>query len=280
MWAFTRCRRPGPTRSPSTTRSEDTQAHAQPALPRVVGRCATAGYPDSIPVSARFDRDPSARVGAVRRGAADVAIARVGRRCRSRSSRCSRNATPVSFTAAHSSDSDYFFLNTRVPPFDDVRARRAVNARSTANAFAPNLGRGFKPTCQILPPNFPGYHPTCPTAQRRDSGPRRRPGARSKRRRDRRRRHRLGSEPDRKAWRPTWSLSSTHSGSVPALKVVPPSRAGPRTLFRKGGRLAIEGADRIRSWSADYPSAGGFIAPLFRCDAFVPASPDAQPQPC
>ena len=29
------------------------------------------------------------------------------------------------------------------------------------------------------------------------------------------------------------------------------------------------------SWSADFPSAGGFIAPLFRCDAFVPASPKA-----
>jgi peptide/nickel transport system substrate-binding protein len=41
-----------------------------------------------------------------------------------------------------------FFLNTRVPPFDDVRARLAVN-------YA--LDR----TCQILPPNYPSYRRAC-----------------------------------------------------------------------------------------------------------------------
>ena len=56
----------------------------------------------------------------------------------------------------------YFFLNTRVPPFDDIRARRAVNSAFDRDAFARLLGRAYAPTCQILPPNFRGYQPTCP----------------------------------------------------------------------------------------------------------------------
>ena len=56
----------------------------------------------------------------------------------------------------------FYFLNTRVPPFNDVRARRAVNAAFDRKAFALQQGRGFTPTCQILPPNIPAYRPTCP----------------------------------------------------------------------------------------------------------------------
>src|SRR5438132_7526429 len=56
---------------------------------------------------------------------------------------------------------NYFFLNTRVPPFDDVRVRRAVNYAFDRQAFAQLLGRAFAPTCQILPPNFPSYRRSC-----------------------------------------------------------------------------------------------------------------------
>jgi peptide/nickel transport system substrate-binding protein len=55
----------------------------------------------------------------------------------------------------------YFFLNTRVPPFDDVRVRRAVNYAFDRQAFTQLLGRSFVPTCQILPPNFPSYRRSC-----------------------------------------------------------------------------------------------------------------------
>jgi YVTN family beta-propeller protein len=52
-------------------------------------------------------------------------------------------------------------FNTRVPPFDNENVRRAVNYaldRRTAAAF---FGEA-RITCQILPPNFPGYRPYCP----------------------------------------------------------------------------------------------------------------------
>jgi peptide/nickel transport system substrate-binding protein len=67
----------------------------------------------------------------------------------------------------------YLILNTKRPPFNDVRARRAV-------AFAIDRGRGLlgafdghdvpAPTCQVIPPNFPSYHAFCPFAVRPAGG--------------------------------------------------------------------------------------------------------------
>jgi peptide/nickel transport system substrate-binding protein len=58
----------------------------------------------------------------------------------------------------------YFAFNTTTPPFNNQKARQAVNYafdRKAAVTIAggPSLAQ---PTCQILPPNFPGYKPYCP----------------------------------------------------------------------------------------------------------------------
>lgn len=61
-------------------------------------------------------------------------------------------------------DVSAFVLNARTPPFDNVLARRAVNfainRRAALQAFG-GSGAG-EITCQILPPNIPGYRPYCP----------------------------------------------------------------------------------------------------------------------
>ena len=58
----------------------------------------------------------------------------------------------------------YFALNTKTAPFNNLKARQAINFAADRNAYVkiaggPSLG---VPTCQILPPNFPGYKPYCP----------------------------------------------------------------------------------------------------------------------
>jgi peptide/nickel transport system substrate-binding protein len=58
----------------------------------------------------------------------------------------------------------YFALNTRTPPFNNLKARQAINYAADRNAYV-KIGGGPSlavPTCQILPPNFPGYKPYCP----------------------------------------------------------------------------------------------------------------------
>jgi peptide/nickel transport system substrate-binding protein len=58
----------------------------------------------------------------------------------------------------------YMALNTKRPPFNNVKARQAINFAADRAAYV-KIGGGPSlavPTCQILPPNFPGYAPYCP----------------------------------------------------------------------------------------------------------------------
>jgi peptide/nickel transport system substrate-binding protein len=58
----------------------------------------------------------------------------------------------------------YWALNTVQPPFNNLKARQAINLAADRAAYV-KIGGGPSlavPTCQILPPNFPGYKPYCP----------------------------------------------------------------------------------------------------------------------
>jgi ABC-type transport system substrate-binding protein/class 3 adenylate cyclase/streptogramin lyase len=57
----------------------------------------------------------------------------------------------------------FLLLNNESPPFDDPEVRRALNLVIDRDRVAEILGVGaYRPTCQQLPPNFPGYEPYCP----------------------------------------------------------------------------------------------------------------------
>jgi peptide/nickel transport system substrate-binding protein len=63
----------------------------------------------------------------------------------------------------------YLFLNTSVPPFDVLAARRAVSYAIDRAAVAADWPGAAQVTCQLLPPTVPGYRPYCPYTLRPDA---------------------------------------------------------------------------------------------------------------
>ena len=51
----------------------------------------------------------------------------------------------------------YFFLNHRIPPFDKLEARQAVNYALDSNALVRVFGGRLTPGCTFLPPDLIGY---------------------------------------------------------------------------------------------------------------------------
>jgi peptide/nickel transport system substrate-binding protein len=58
----------------------------------------------------------------------------------------------------------YMALNTQRPPFNNLKARQAINYAANRTAYVKIAGGPSLavPACQILPPNFPSYTPYCP----------------------------------------------------------------------------------------------------------------------
>jgi YVTN family beta-propeller protein len=229
------------------------------------------GYPDSISWSWRFELDASARVRTVERRAADVALSggsSVGQLSTARLKALAvRRPNQLHLNAQLGTT--YFFLNTRVPPFDDIRVRRAVNDAFDRDAFARQLGTAFAPSCQILPPNFPGYRPTCPYA----SG---RPAGLDEARRLVRRSGTAGAHvavwvPEPIADQGRYLVSVLHSlGYRAHLKAV-----GRQSYFSTVSDSTVRAQTGYYTWFAGYPSAADFIPPQLSCAAFLPASQES-----
>jgi len=58
----------------------------------------------------------------------------------------------------------YMFLNTKIAPFNDVRARKAINLAVDRNEIVRFFGGTTRAeaTCQVLPANFPSHQRYCP----------------------------------------------------------------------------------------------------------------------
>ncbi|HTI29436.1 MAG TPA: ABC transporter substrate-binding protein [Methylomirabilota bacterium] len=64
------------------------------------------------------------------------------------------------------------WMNSEVPPFDNVKVRQAVNLAIDRLRMADVYGGPplIAITCQVLPPGFPGYRPYCPYTLDPDAG--------------------------------------------------------------------------------------------------------------
>ena len=70
--------------------------------------------------------------------------------------------SPAQFRSGPVAGNEYAWLNTRVPPFDDVRVRRALSYAVDRGLLARRWGFGARPLCQIVPPSIPGHVQYCP----------------------------------------------------------------------------------------------------------------------
>ena len=229
------------------------------------------GYPDEILV--RFGAGDGEAAERLVRGSADLlgplverspeAVARL------------RKEIPAQLRESVAPFTIYFALNTRVAPFDDVDARRAVAFafdRRAAVAAAGGAGAAQE-TCQLLPPGFLGSRPYCPFTLPESAGASGRPDLATARRLVRR------------------SRTGGARVAVQAPALLP--TAVPRLMVRTLRRIGYDATLRLLSpeehfgslsdtgkrvqiglmpWIADYPAPSTFLD-NFKCASIVRDDP-------
>jgi peptide/nickel transport system substrate-binding protein len=232
------------------------------------------GYPDAIVWTAERD---AAKVKAIARGVEqgkyDVAYNIVPPLEKADIDRLATRY-PGQLRFSTSPVTNFFFLNTRLPPFEDRRARLAVNRALDRSALAAVLGRGAAPTCQILPPNYPSYRGTCPFGPGGVAGL---DGARRLVRASGTAGQTVAVwAPGPQADQARYMVSLLRSiGYRTKLHLDP----NPQTYFPAVLNSRTRAQVGYYGWASDYPSESGFIAPLFSCGAFVAGEVSATTNP-
>jgi peptide/nickel transport system substrate-binding protein len=228
-----------------------------------------AGFPDQIVYSVLPNDDPKIAAERIAEGAADWADARGAAPLGTLESRF-----PNRLYISPTETSHGVMLNTRVAPFNDRRVREALAYAVDRETVVKKWFTPAVPTCQLLPPNFPGYRPYCPYTLSAET-----PGA----------------------WRapnfPTAQrlVDASHTkGMRVVVQATPLTAPGMRSVVAALNQLGyhaklsvyeksdyFEYLDDSRNryqaafggWVADIPNADNFFGP-FTCKAFVRASPD------
>jgi YVTN family beta-propeller protein len=116
------------------------------------------GYPDTI--LWRYDLSPTAQAHAVQQGRADWLFETIPSKDRAEiqiHKLSQLHVNPVMGT-------EFMQIDTRAPPFNDVRVRQALNYAVDRDQVVRLYGGPLlaTPTCQVLPPGLPGYRRYCP----------------------------------------------------------------------------------------------------------------------
>jgi YVTN family beta-propeller protein len=172
------------------------------------------------------------------------------------------------------------FLNTRLAPFNRIAARQALNLAVDRLQIA-RLAGGLelaRPTCQILPPGFPGYYPYCTSTINPDPAGLWRGAALSQAR--------------------ALVAASGTSGETVTVSTVAHNpfklavgryflglldrlgyRARLRTYpdflsyYRQVGLASTGTQLGVAGWKGDYPAGSAFFGPLFSCASYQPRKP-------
>jgi YVTN family beta-propeller protein len=223
-----------------------------------------AGYPDVI----YFKRmaDPGAQIAAVTAGTAD--LAGIGG-----NAQASRDLGVRYPTRVHSGlkvRTTYVFLNTRQPPFSNLKARQAVSyAIDRARVLhLLHLAPGQAVvTCQILPADFPGHQPYCPYTTGANNGVWHGP--------DLPKATRLAQQSHTTGVPVTvWNV---HGSNIGAYLVQLLGNLGYRATLHtvSGGQYFTAVGDSRRkvqiglhTWIADFPAPSTFLSPVLSCQSF------------
>lgn len=166
-------------------------------------------------------------------------------------------------------------LNNRVPPFNDLSVRRAVNYAIDRERILDFFGgpNAARITCQVLPPGFPSYEPYCPytsdpSADGEWKGP------------DLERARDLIAASGTKGMKVTaWFAGPgpgmvdyfvsllTDLGFVADFKVFGCPCA---PYFNTVGDSRTRAQIAFGGWFSDYPAPSNFFEPVLTCDSFVP----------
>jgi peptide/nickel transport system substrate-binding protein len=169
----------------------------------------------------------------------------------------------------------YAPMNTNLPPFNNLKARQAVNYAIDRNAAVkifggPKLG---SPSCQVLPPGFPGHQDYCPYTKN--------PGAH-------------WSAPDLAKAKALVKASGTAGQKVAVVMqddevnkamgiylqsvlnqigykaTVKPISANIFFTYAQNTKNKVQ--INVQQWYQDYPAASDFLYVLFGCESFHPGS--------
>ena len=264
----------GPYRTESLVQGHSWTLVRNPRFREWSRQAQPGGYPDRIVV--RFDVGPGQAVADVEDGRADVLLVpppdAVGQLATHYTSQV--HSGPLAATVA-------LTLNTRIPPFNSLKVRRALNYAIDRNTLVAINGGSLaaQPTCQVLPPTMPGYQRYCPYTLQPGPG-----GA--------------WTAPDLAQAKRLVQASGTLGDKVTVLYgndgAVLPSLATARYVVSVLNQLGYQASLRVlglntywnvlgdsRSrvqvgffpWFQDYPAPSDFIKPLLTCGSFVPANP-------
>jgi peptide/nickel transport system substrate-binding protein len=223
------------------------------------------GYPDEIVFEIGGSAD--AAVNAVIRGKADVY-----------SSSQSVNPPPTPLVESlklryasqvHANPQPHttaLFLNTRVPPFNNLDVRRALNYAADRRAAVQLVGGpdAAQSTCQILPLGFPGYRRYCPYGTAPNLARARALVARS---------GTLGMKVTFWSWAylenyKPYAVNLLRSLGYRVSTKVPSGDA----YYGVVGDSHTEAQIGITDWIPDYPAASAFVNALLSCASFIPGS--------
>jgi peptide/nickel transport system substrate-binding protein len=169
----------------------------------------------------------------------------------------------------------YAPMNTNLPPFDNLKARQAVNYALDRNATVKIFGgpKLATPSCQVLPPGFPGHKDYCPYTKN--------PGTK-------------WSAPDLAKGKQLVKESGTAGQKVAV--VVPDDEVNKAMgvyfqslLNQLGWKATVKPISgnifftyvqntknkvqiNVQQWYQDYPAASDFLYILFGCESFHPGS--------